>query len=58
MRMNRRPIASMRRSCSDSPPTASQLDGVFGSDRGQFDQLADEIDPLLYEVAHVMDSGE
>src|SRR5260370_6353086 len=25
---------------------------------GQFDQLADEIDPHLYEVAHVMDSGE
>jgi site-specific DNA recombinase len=26
------PIAIMRRSCSDSPPTASQLDRVFGSD--------------------------
>jgi hypothetical protein len=30
----------------------------FRKERGQFDQLADEIDPLLYEVAHVMDSGE
>src|SRR4051794_36051371 len=30
--MNRRPIAIMPRSCSDSPPTASQLDKVFGSD--------------------------
>ena len=25
----------MRRSCSDSPPTASQLDRVFGSDSGR-----------------------
>src|SRR5467141_2135027 len=33
MRIKRRPIAIMRRSCSDSPPTASQLDSVFGSDR-------------------------
>ena len=32
MRTNRRPIAIMRRSCSDSPVTASQLDAVFGSD--------------------------
>src|SRR6266446_7464078 len=32
MRMNRRPIAIMRRSCSDSPLTASQMDGAFGSD--------------------------
>jgi hypothetical protein len=32
MRINRRPIAIMRRSCSDSPPTAGQLDRVFGSD--------------------------
>ena len=30
---NRRPIAIMRRSCSDSLLTASQSDGVFGSDR-------------------------
>jgi hypothetical protein len=30
MRTNRRPIAIMRRSCSDSPQTASQSDGVFG----------------------------
>src|SRR5262245_41541186 len=35
MRTNRRPIAIMRRSCSDSPVTASQLDAVFGSDRYQ-----------------------
>jgi putative tryptophan/tyrosine transport system substrate-binding protein len=33
MRTNRRPIAIMRRSCSDSQLTASQSDGVFGSDR-------------------------
>src|SRR6516162_11187282 len=33
MRTNRRPIAIMRRSCSDSLLTASQSDGVFGSDR-------------------------
>jgi len=26
--------------------------------RGQFDQVTDEIDPHLFEVAHVMDSGE
>jgi|SRR6516165_4881771 len=32
MRTNRRPIAIMRRSCSDSLLTASQSDGVFGSD--------------------------
>jgi len=30
----------------------------FRNEWGQFDQLADEIDPHLYEVAHVMDSGE
>jgi hypothetical protein len=34
MRTNRRPIAIMRRSCSDSPLTASDMDGVFGSDKG------------------------
>src|SRR5258708_5855279 len=33
MRTNSSPIAIMRRSCSDSPPTVSQLDRVFGSDR-------------------------
>ena len=32
---NRRPIAIMRRSCFDSPLTASQMDGVFGSDTHQ-----------------------
>src|SRR5260370_15629779 len=32
MRTNSSPIAIMWRSCSDSPPTASQLDRVFGSD--------------------------
>src|SRR6516164_6860402 len=32
MRMNRRPIAIMQRSCSDSPLAASQMDEVFGSD--------------------------
>ena len=31
----RRPTAIMRRSCSDSPMTASQMDGVFGSDKPQ-----------------------
>jgi hypothetical protein len=30
----------------------------FRKEWGQFDQSADEIDPHLYEVAHVMDSGE
>jgi hypothetical protein len=30
----------MRRSCSDSPLTASQMDGVFGSDRRVFFFLA------------------
>src|ERR1017187_5955380 len=30
----------------------------FRKEWGQFDQLADEVDPHLYEVAHVMDSGE
>src|SRR5260221_13082337 len=34
MRTSRRPIAIMRRSCSDSLLTASQSDGVFGSDTG------------------------
>src|SRR5713226_1279166 len=29
----------------------------FRKEWGQFDQLADEIDLHLYEVAHVMDSG-
>src|SRR5215831_21060403 len=33
MRTSRRPIAIMRRSCSDSLLTASQSDGVFGSDK-------------------------
>jgi len=32
--MNRRPIAIMRPSCSDSSVVASQMDGVFGSDTG------------------------
>jgi hypothetical protein len=32
VRTKRRPIAIMRRSCSDSPVTASQMDWVFGSD--------------------------
>jgi hypothetical protein len=30
----------------------------FRKEWGPFDQLADESDPHLYEVAHVMDSGE
>jgi hypothetical protein len=30
----------------------------FRKEWGQFDQSADEIDPHLYEVAHVMDCGE
>ena len=30
----------------------------FRKEWGQFDHLADEIDPHLYEVVHVMDSGE
>src|SRR5262249_14458058 len=29
---NNRPIAIIRRSCSDSPPAASQMDGVFRSE--------------------------
>jgi hypothetical protein len=40
IRTNRRPIAIMRRSCSDSPSTASQLDRVFGSDREYTEYLA------------------
>jgi heme-degrading monooxygenase HmoA len=30
----------------------------FRKQWGQFDQLADEIDPHLYEVCHVMDGGQ
>lgn len=30
----------------------------FRKEWGQFDQLAEGIDPHLYEVAHVIDSGE
>ena len=36
MRTNKRPSAIMQRSCSDSLPTASHLDMVFGSDRSFF----------------------
>src|SRR5260370_12183432 len=32
IRTNNRPIAIIRRSCSDSSVTASQMDGVFRSD--------------------------
>src|SRR5262249_5562757 len=32
LRANRRPIAIIRRSCSDSSEPASQIDRVFGSD--------------------------
>jgi len=42
--------------CSASHHWARLLQS-FGHS-GQFDQLADEVDPHLYEVAHVMDSGE
>ena len=46
-------IASMRRSCSDSPVTASQMDGVFGSDT-QFESLS-----VLnwHTVCFITDSG-
>jgi len=30
----------------------------FRKEWGQFDQITDEIDPYLYEVAHVKDSGK
>ena len=30
----------------------------FRKEWGQFDQLTDEIDPHLYEVAHVMDASQ
>jgi hypothetical protein len=30
----------------------------FRKEWGQFDQITDEIDPYLNEVAHVKDSGE
>ena len=30
----------------------------FRKEWGHFDQLADEIDPHLYEVAHVMDASQ
>src|SRR6266404_1633055 len=36
MRTNRIPIAIMQRSCSDSLLTASQSDGVFGSDTPRY----------------------
>ena len=32
-RTNKKPTANIRRSCSDSSVTASQMDGVFGSDK-------------------------
>ena len=34
IRTNKRPIAIIWRSCSDSSGTAGQMDRVFGSDRG------------------------
>src|SRR5258707_952979 len=34
IRTNKRPTANIRRSCSDSSVTASQMDGVFRSDSG------------------------
>ena len=40
-RTNRKAIAPMRRSCSDSLLTASQLDGVFGSDRTLLSEVDD-----------------
>jgi hypothetical protein len=36
IRINKRPIAIIRRSCSDSSVTASQMDRVFGSDRHSY----------------------
>jgi hypothetical protein len=41
LRTNRKPIAIIWRSCSDSPMTASQTDEVFGSDSPfEFDEMA------------------
>jgi quercetin dioxygenase-like cupin family protein len=54
MRTNRRAIAIIRRSCSDSP-TASQLDRVFGSDnagKGVTDTVLAAID-LEKEPANI-----
>src|SRR5260370_12226568 len=52
MRTNRRPIAIMRRSCSDSLLTASQLGGVFGSDNlKDVPSLGPRIPPTQIAVA-------
>jgi|GraSoi2013_115cm_1033766.scaffolds.fasta_scaffold24253_3 hypothetical protein len=40
MRTNSSPIAIMRRPCSDSPSTASQLDRLFGSDTRSIGRLS------------------
>jgi hypothetical protein len=39
---SRRPIAIIRRSCSDSLVTASQMDRVFGSDRLTDDAMPEQ----------------
>src|ERR1700730_8171383 len=52
MRTNNSPIAIMRRSCSDSSPTASQLDWVFGSDRyAQFNACLDSRESARMEFS-------
>jgi hypothetical protein len=58
MRTNRRPIAIIRRSCSDSLLTASQSDGVFGNDI--VNKLNKEINAALADLhmkARVADLG-
>jgi hypothetical protein len=40
IRTNKRPIPIIRRSCSDSSVTASQMDGVFRSDNGRLETFS------------------
>jgi hypothetical protein len=53
----RRIVNYIQRQSRDLLQPAHKLP-AFRKEWGQFDQLADEIDPLLYEVAHVMESGQ
>jgi hypothetical protein len=47
MQTKRKAIAIMRRSCSDSLLTASQMDGVFGIDRGKRSHAGGSAAPYL-----------
>src|SRR5260370_39578206 len=57
MRTNNSPIAIMRRSCSDSPPTASQLDRVFGSDRAMLAPFEVSFADALLDAEHPIPCG-